>query len=410
MKKKTRRILIIAVVALIGVVILLNLSSQREKSIKATVEKVGRQNLTSIISASGEIKPKKNINLSAQIPGRIIKIGVQEGQEVKRGDFLLGLDPSQYEANADHDRAFIQSSQAERIKVEATLAKNKSYYERQQNLFDNQLISKEQLEQAKVQWDISGASLQAIDFQIDQARASLKSSLDNLSKTVFSAPIDGIITSLRVEEGEVAIIGTMNNPGTVLMTIADLSVMEVEVEVDETDVIGVVLGQSADVKVDAFPNEVFKGKVTEIGSSALQKSTVTSTTQESKDFKVVVTLDNPSPGLKPGLSANADIITAQKGNVPAIPISALVVRDKAAAAGESVSKSKEKTEEGVFLVENDRAKFVPVQKGIMGELSIEISAGLTEGQTIVTGPYDTLRVLKDGDLIKPEAKKDEVKK
>ncbi|MCX6567237.1 MAG: efflux RND transporter periplasmic adaptor subunit [Candidatus Aminicenantes bacterium] len=410
MKKKTKRILIIAGTALIGVVILLNLSSQREKSIKATVEKVGRKNLTSIISASGEIKPKKNINLSAQIPGRIIKIGVQEGQEVKHGDFLLGLDPSQYEANADHDRAFIQSSQAERIKVEATLAKNKSYYERQQNLYDNQLISQEQLEQAKVQWDISEASLKAIDFQIDQARASLKSSLDNLSKTVFSAPIDGIITSLRVEEGEVAIIGTMNNPGTVLMTIADLSVMEVEVEVDETDVVGVVLGQTADVKVDAFPNQVFKGQVTEIGSSALQKSTVTSTTQESKDFKVVVTLANPSPGLKPGLSASADIITAQKDNVPAIPISALVVRDKVAAAGEPASKSNEKTEEGVFLVENERAKFVPVQKGIMGELSIEIAAGLTEGQTIVTGPYDTLRVLKDGDLIKPEVKKDEVKK
>ena len=410
MTKKTKRILIIAVAAVIGIVIFLNLSTQREKSVKATVEKVGRQDLTAIISASGEIKPKKNINLSAQIPGRIIKIGVQEGQEVKRGDFLLGLDPSQYEANADHDRAFIQSSQAERIKVEATLAKNKSYYERQRNLYDNLLISKEQLEQAKVQWDISEASLQAIDFQIAQARASLKSSLDNLSKTVFSAPIDGIITSLRVEEGEVAIIGTMNNPGTVLMTIADLSVMEVEVEVDETDVIGVVLGQTADVRVDAFPNEVFMGKVTEIGSSALQKSAVTSTTQESKDFKVVVTLENPSPGLKPGLSASADIITARKDGVLAIPISALVVRDKAAEEGEPAPKSKEKTEEGVFLVENERAKFVPVRKGIMGELSIEISSGLTEGQTIVSGPYDTLRVLKDGDLIKPETKKDEVKK
>ena len=410
MTKKTKRILIIAVAAVIGVVIFLNLSTQREKSIKATVEKVGRHDLTSIISASGEIKPKKNINLSAQIPGRIIKIGVQEGQEVKRGDFLLGLDPSQYEANADRDRAFIQSSQAERIKVETTLARNKSYYERQRNLYDNLLISKEQLEQARVQWDISEASLQAIDFQIAQARASLKSSLDNLSKTVFSAPIDGIITSLRVEEGEVAIIGTMNNPGTVLMTIADLSVMEVEVEVDETDVVGVVLGQTADVRVDAFPNEVFVGKVTEIGSSALQQSAVTSTTQESKDFKVVVTLENPSPGLKPGLSASADIITARKDGVLAVPISALVVRDKAAAEGEPAPKSKEKTEEGVFLVENERAKFVPVRKGIMGELSIEISFGLTEGQTIVSGPYDTLRVLKDGDLIKPETKKDEVKK
>ena len=411
MTKKKKAVLIIAAAALIGFVILLNLSTRREKSIRATTEKAGRRDLTSLISASGEIKPKKNINLSAQIPGRIIKIGVQEGQEVKRGDFLLGLDPSQYEANADHDRAFIQSSQAERIKVEAQLAKNRSFYERQKNLYDNELISKEQLEQAKVQWEISEASLKAIDFQIAQAQASLKSSLDNLSKTVFTAPIDGIITSLRVEEGEVAIIGTMNNPGTVLMTIADLSVMEVEVEVDETDVVAVVLGQDAEVRVDAFPNEVFKGKVTEIGSSALQKSGLaSSTTQESKDFKVVVTLENPSPGLKPGLSAGADIITSRKEGVLAVPISALVVRDKPEPAGGTSPKSREKTEEGVFVVEHGRARFVPVQKGIMGELEVEIASGLTESQTIISGPYDVLRTLKEGELIKTDVRKEKTER
>jgi len=408
--KNKKKLWIIAAVALIGIIIVLNLSSRREKSIKAVTEIVARQNLTSVISASGEIKPKKNINLSAQIPGRIIKIGVEEGQEVKRGDFLLALDPSQYEANAERDRAFIQSSQAERIKVEAQLAKNKSYYDRQKNLFDNELISKDQLEQAKVQWDISEASLKSIDFQITQAKASLKSSMDNLSKTVFSAPIDGVITSLRVEEGEVAIIGTMNNPGTVLMTIADLSVMEVEVEVDETDVVGVRLGQKADVEVDAFPNRIFKGTVTEIGSSALQKTNISATAQESKDFKVVVTLDNPSPELKPGLSASADIVTAEKENVLAVPVAALVVRDKAADADKPAAKGKAEQEEGVFLVENERVKFVPVQKGIMGELTIEIVSGLTDGQTIVSGPYDILRTLKDGDLIKPDASKEESKK
>jgi len=408
--KNKKRIFIIAGVVLIGIIIILNLGTQREKSIKAVVEKVALQDLTSIISASGEIKPKKMVNISAQIPGRVIKIGVKEGQDVKRGDFLLNLDPSQYEANAERDRAFIQSSQAERIKVEATLAKNKSFYERQKNLFDNQLISKEQLEQAKVQLDISDASLKSIDFQITQAGASLKSSLDNLSKTVFSSPIDGVITSLRVEEGEVAIIGTMNNPGTVLMTIADLSVMEVEVEVDETDVVGVTLDQTADVKVDAFPTQVFKGKVTEIGASALQKTGVSAAAQESKDFKVVVTLDNPSRELKPGLSANAEIMTAERKNVLAVSISALVVRDKKAAPGQVLPKSKDNLEEGVFTVEAGRAKFVPVKKGVMGELMIEIAEGLKNGQEIVAGPYDVLRSLKDGELIKTEPKKDEVKK
>jgi len=405
--KNKKVLFIIGAVVVIGLIIVLNLNSRREKSVKVTVEKAKRDDLVSIISASGEIKPKKNVNISAQIPGRIIKIGVVEGQEVKRGDFLLQLDASQYEANADRDKAFIQSSRAERIKVQAGLLQNKSVYDRQKNLFDNQLIAREQLDQAKTQFDIAEASLKSIDFQIEQAQASLKSSMDNLSKTVFGAPIDGIITSLRVEEGEVAIIGTMNNPGTILMTIADLSVMEVEVEVDETDVIGAELGQEADIRVDAFPGRIFKGKVTEIGSSALQKSGVaSSSTQESKDFKVVVTLDDPSKQLKPGLSASADIITARKSNVIAVPISALVVREKKS-EGEVKSKSdKDNEEEGVYVVQNGRAKFVPVQKGIMGEMVIEVVGGLQEGQEIITGPYDALRGLKDDVLIKIEAKKE----
>jgi HlyD family secretion protein len=411
--KKKRAIIIIAVILIIGLIIVLNLSSQREKSVKVTVENVTKTDLTSIISASGEIKPKKNVNISALIPGRIVKIGVKEGDEVKTGDFLLKLDSTQYEANTERDRAFIQSSQAELIKTEMTLQKNRSFYDRQKNLYDNGLISKEQLEQAKVQLDISDASNRSVRFQIQQAQASLKSTLDNLSKTVFTSPIDGVITSLRVEEGEMAITGTMNNPGTVLMTIADLSIMEVEVEVDETDVIGVQLGQTADIRVDAFPNQTIKGKVTEIGSSAIQKLGTTASTQESKDFKVVVTLENPSKLLKPGLSASADIITAEKKQVLAVPISALVLKEKkieAAATTEPTKDKKDTEEEGIYVVENSRAKFVPVKKGVMGELMIEIVSGLNEGQNIVVGPYDALRQLKDGVLIKPEAKKTEEKK
>jgi HlyD family secretion protein len=402
MKKKT--ILILGVILLVGVIVVLNVSGRREKPVKVTIEKAKIRNLTSIVSASGEIKPKKNINISAQIPGRIVKIGVKEGQEVMAGDFLMKLDSTQYEANADRDRAFIQSSRAEMIKAEATLKRNGDVYARQKNLYDNQLISKEQLEQAKSQLDIAEASIRSLSFQIEQAQASLKSTLDNLGKTVYSSPIDGMITSLRIEEGEVAIVGTMNNPGTVLMTIADLSVMEVEVEVDETDVVGVQLGQISNVRVDAFPNQVIKGRVTEIGSSALQKTTVASAaTQESKDFKVVVTLDNPSKLLKPGLSASADIVTAEKKSVLAVPISALVVRDKAPTAAESQEERKS-DEEGLFILEAGRAKFIPVQKGIMGELEIEITTGLKEGQEVIVGPYDALRQLKDGLLVKSDAK------
>jgi HlyD family secretion protein len=279
------------------------------------------------------------------------------------------------------------------------MKREQSNTERQTQLFDSQLISQEQLETAKVQYDIARAEVQAFRHQIQQAEASLKSTLDSLSKTVYNSPIDGIITSLRVEEGEVAVIGTMNNPGTVLMTIADLSEMEVEVEVDETDVVGVELGQPADIKVDALPDQTLKGTVTEIGSSAIAK--LTTSQQESRDFQVTITLSDPPGSLKPGLSASADIITAEKKDVLAVPISALVLREKPEAATEDREKA---DEEGVYVMESSRARFQPVTKGIMGGLLIEVSSGLREGQEVIVGPYNTLRELRDGVLVKPETK------
>jgi HlyD family secretion protein len=399
-KRRKKTIIIFAVIAFIAILIIFNLQSQREKSLKVTVEKVKKENLTSITSASGEIKPKKNVNISAHVAGRIVKIGVEEGQRVKEDDFLLKLDSIQYEAMADRDRAFISSYRAELIRAEATLKKDERYYERQKKLYDEKLISEELLESANAQYEISKAQHQAILFQIEQAQASLESTLDTLSKTIYNSPIDGIITSLRVEEGEIAMIGTMNNPGTILMTIADLSVMEVEVEVDETDVIGVEIGHRAEVRVDALPDQTIEGKVTEIGSSALQQTT---TAQESKDFKVIITLENPPESLKPGLSASADIITAEKQDVLAVPISALVLREKE----EEENSKNDEQEEGVYVVENSRVKFFPVEKGIMGEMMIEIISGLEEGQEIVVGPYSALRQLKDDMLIKQEEKKEE---
>jgi HlyD family secretion protein len=399
-KPRRKKIIIISVICLlIAIIVIANLTSQREKSIRVTVEQTSPHDLTSIISASGEVKPKKSINISTYVPGQIIKIGVLEGQMVKAGDFLLKLDPTQYEANAERDKALIQSCRSQLIQSEARMKREQNNYERQKQLFDSQLISQEQLETAKVQFDIARAEVQAYRHQIQQAEASLKSTLDSLSKTVYNSPIDGIITSLPVEEGEVAVIGTMNNPGTVLMTIADLSEMEVEIKVDETDVVGVKLGQAADVKVDALPNQVLKGTVTEIGSSALAK--LTTFQQESRDFQVTITLSDPPSTLKPGLSASADIITAEKKGVLAVPISALVIREK---ESDNPSKKEKVEEEGVYVIESGRAKFHPVSKGIMGGLLIEISAGLKEGQEVIVGPYSSLLELKDGVLIKPEVK------
>jgi HlyD family secretion protein len=403
-KRRRKPLIVLGVAAVLGIIVFANLQSRREKTVKVTVDKVHRQDLTSIVSASGEVKPKKNINISAQVPGRIVKIGVIEGQEVKAGDFLLQLDATQYEANADRDRNFIRAAKADLIQSEARQQRDKSSFDRQQKLFDDNLISKDQLEAAKLEYDVSVAQTNAISFQIKQAEASLKSTLDSLAKTTYTSPIDGVVTSLQVEEGETAIIGTMNNPGTVMLTIADLSVMEVEVEVDETDVIGVALGQNANVRVDAVPGTIFKGKVTEIGSSAIQRTSVSASTQESKDFKVVVTLDDSARKLKPGLSASADIIVAQRQTVPAVPISSLVLREKPNADKNATATARE--EEGVYTVEGQRVKFVPVGKGITGGMMIEITSGLQEGQEIVTGPYAALRELKDGVLIKTDTKKE----
>lgn len=398
-RRKKKSIFIAAVALLAGLTIIASLTSRREKSLRVTVEKVSLHDLTSIVSASGEVKPKKNINISADVPGRITTIGVHEGQRVKAGDFLLKLDSTQYEANAERDRALMQSYRSQLIQSEARMKREQNNYGRQKQLYDSQLISQEQLETAKVQLDIARAEVMAIRHQIQQAEASLKSTLDSLSKTFYNSPIDGIITSLRVEEGEVAVVGTMNNPGTLLLTIADLSEMEVEVEVDETDVVGVELGQSADVKVDALPNQVLKGTVTEIGSSAIPQLTYSQ--QESRNFQVTITLIDPPHTLKPGLSASAEIITAEKNGVMAVPISALVIREK---KSEKQSKKTKDEEEGVYIVENNRAKFRAVSKGIMGGLLVEISSGLKEGQEVIVGPYSSLRELKDGALIKPEAK------
>ncbi|MGB8958473.1 MAG: efflux RND transporter periplasmic adaptor subunit [Candidatus Aminicenantales bacterium] len=403
-KRRKKLLIVLAVLVVVGAIVVANLQSRREKTVKVTIDKVQKQDLTSLVSASGEVKPKKNINISAQVPGRIVKIGVVEGQEVKAGDFLLKLDSTQYEAMADRDQNFIRAARADLIQSEARLKRDKSSFDRQQQLYDDNLISKDQLEASKAQYDVDMAQTNAIEFQIKQAEASLKSTMDSLAKTTYVSPIDGVITSLQVEEGETAIIGTMNNPGTVMLTIADLSVMEVEVEVDETDVIGVSLGQEADIRVDALPGTIFKGKVTEIGSSALLKATAGVATQESKDFKVVVTLDNPDRKLKPGLSASADIIVSQRKQVLAVPISSLVLREKPNVDKSAPTAARE--EEGVYAVEAGRVKFTPVGKGITGGMMIEITSGLKEGQEIVTGPYASLRGLKDGVLVKAEPKKE----
>ncbi len=393
--KNRKKIIIAAGLSVVALIVLVNiLGSGNGKSLEVSAEKVQKRDLVEKVSATGEIKPKKNINISTDVAGKILKILVEEGDGVQKGQLLIKIDSAIYEANADRDREIISSSQSDLLTQEANLKKARHYLERRKQLFDEGLISKEIYEDAGIQQEIAQANRQANLHRIEQARASLKSTSDAIRKTSIASPIDGIVTSLKVEEGEVAIIGTMNNPGTVLLTIADLSVMEAEVLVDETDVVKVNIGKRAEVTVDAIPGKTMSGRVTEVGNSAITASGTTAA--ESKDFKTVITLENPPPTLKPGFSATADIVIEEKQGVLTVPIAALVIleRDDPQKNGAKVER------EGVFAVIDGRSSFREVGKGIAGDMYIEITSGLKEKDEIVTGPFATLKKLKDGDKVK----------
>jgi HlyD family secretion protein len=396
--KNRKRIIIAVGLAVVALIVLVNvLGSGNGKSLEVSAEKVQKRDLVEKVSATGEIKPKKNINISTDVAGKILKILVEEGAVVQKGQLLIKIDSAIYEANADRDQEIISSSRSDLVSQEANLKKARHYLERRKQLFDEGLISKELYEDAAIQFEIAEANKQSNLHRIEQARASLKSTSDAIRKTSIVSPIDGIVTSLKVEEGEVAIIGTMNNPGTVLLTIADLSVMEAEVLVDETDVVKVRTGKRAEVTVDAIPGQTMSGRVTEVGNSAITAASAGSTTAaESKDFKTVITLDHPPLTLKPGFSATADIIIEEKKGVLTVPIAALVIleQDDPGKKGARVER------EGVFIAAGGRCVFRDVKKGIAGDMYIEIASGLKEKDDVITGPFAMLKKLKDGDKIK----------
>jgi HlyD family secretion protein len=393
---KKKKIIVAAIIVMVGLIVLVNIRSANGKSSEVMVEKVQKRHLVEKVSATGEIKPKQNINISTDVAGKILKILVKEGDPVNKGQLLIKIDSAIYEAYADRDQEIISSSQADLISQEANLKKAQYYLARRQQLFSEGLISKEQFEDASIQLEIAQANKKSNLHRIEEARASLKSTNDSIRKTSIISPIDGIVTSLKVEAGEVAIIGTMNNPGTVLLTIADLSVMEAEVLVDETDVVKVKIGKKAEVTVDAIPGSVMNGSVTEVGNSAITSSTTSTTATESKDFKTVITLDHPPLTLKPGFSATADIIIEDKNQVVSIPIAALISLEEPDAKNKDAVVKKE----GVFIAADGRCVFREVKKGISGDMYIEITSGLKEKETVITGPFAVLKKLKAGDKIK----------
>ena len=419
-----------------------------------TVQKgtVVRQNLEQTVSANGEVKPKKFVNISANTMGRIVQMPVKEGDTVRQGDLLIRLESIQTQADVQAAEAMLEgaeteldsmaaqirsaeaavnSARADIRRSEAELNRVKQDLDRADQMAKSGLLAPQEHQRVKAEYDIAAAQLNSAHARlaqteaqaaqvlkqregtasrITQQRAGLTRARDQLSKTTITAPLAGVITYLPVNEGEIAIVGVQNQPGTVLMTIADLSVITAEVKVDETDIVNVRVGQEAKIKVDALGDQELRGHVSEVGNSALTSSGTaatanTGTSQEAKDFKVIITLDEPPAALRPGLSCTATIVTATTANVLTIPIQALTIRefdDPNSVSSTTASGKKKIEKEGVYTIKDGVVMFREVKTGLTGTTDIEILEGLSEKDEIVTGPYQVLRTLEDNTKIKIE--------
>jgi HlyD family secretion protein len=434
MTTKTKRILgTVAAIAVIGAIVGFSVSRENRKKITVQTGKVERKDLVQVVTASGEVRPRRYVNVGANVSGRLVEIAVREGDTVKKGQMLARVESERYEAGARQGEAGVAAARADLARAEADLAASRLAFDRTKKMRDDRLVSESAFDQAEAEFKMKAANVEAARKRVAQLQAQLDSTKDELYKTTVYSPMDGVVTNLPKEAGEM-VIGAMSFNPTVIMTVADLSVMESEVMVDETDFRNLALGQEAKIKVDALEGLEMKGEVTEIGASALvrgsggqsaaQATLGANTGNQPKDFRVKITIKDPPPNLRPGLNATADITTATRQKVLAVPVQAVVVREvdkegkvvdpdaMAAPAGAErqgntlAQGAREKGEEkdGVFVVEGDKAVFKPVKTGIMGETDIEIVEGLAEGQEIVIGSYRTLRNLKDQAKIKTEQK------
>jgi len=423
--KRTRIIVGVAAVVVIGGVVAYSVMQDNFTRIPVLTQKVARRDLTSTVSASGEIKPKKFVNVAADVSGRITDMYVKEGATVRRGQMLARIDATRLEAGKEQSEAAVQAARADLARAQADVDNARLGFERAKKMRSDQLISDQQYEQADADLKMKTAAVDAQKRRIRQQEAMLASTSDDVRKTVVVAPMDGVVTSLQREQGE-SVIGAQSFSPTVIMTVGDVSSFEVEIMVDETDIRYVTLGQTAEVRVDALEGVKLKGEVTEIGSSAIPRGATAATTSSSsntanqaKDFKVTVTLVDPPATLRSGLNATADITTNKKNKVLAVPIQAIVVREvnkegkvidpaalQASDGEPSGSEGRQKGEEreGVFVMNDSQVHFRPVKTGIIGETEIEVTEGLQEGDEIVTGSYKTLRTLKDEAKVKIDDK------
>src|SRR5512134_2334154 len=406
MSKRNKLLVGLGAVVLVGALVAVSAGARRDKGIEVRFEDVGQRSLVAAVTASGKIQPKRAVDVSADITGRIVKLAVREGDYVQQGQFLLQIDPTIYEANLQRARAAVSSAEAALVQARANRDQSRRSFDRTKELQRQSpnLVTTEQVELAQTQYDIARAQATAAEYQVTQSRAAMQEASDQLSKTRLTAPMAGRVTRLAVEEGEVAVPGTFSRETGLLLTISDLSVIQVKVQVDETDVVRLALGDSVEISIDAFPDTAFVGRVSKISDSAIRTAAASAgaTTDQAVDYEVEITLEAPPGDIRPDLSATARIVTDTRTDALAIPIIALTVRPHAevsteARPADTTAASQEKKEtEGVFVVTDGVATFRPVRVGIAGDEYFEVIEGVKEGETIVAGPYQSIRDLKDG--------------
>jgi HlyD family secretion protein len=432
MKARTRNILLAAGGALLLVAIVVaNLGRQGGSRTAVQAAEVKRGSVASTVRAPGRVQPVTQVKLSANVPGEVIRLAVKEGDVVRKGQFLLQLDDTQVRARVREAQAALESARSNLRLSEASFEQSDAALRRKEALFERKLVSPEELEAARTQRNTDRARVDANREDVQRAAATLAGAQDNLRKTRFTAPIPGTVTQLAIEQGEIVVTGTMNNPGTVILTIADMSAMQVEADVDETDVSSVALGQPVTVKVDAFPDLTLTGHVTEIANSP--EISQAGTQEQETNFEVDVAIESPPPSLRPGMTADVEIRTAKKDGVLTVPIQSVVVRTReelapprrgrgaraagkptrtgAAAAAESAAAAPDTSgkpnEElkGVFVIADGVVQFRRVTTGIASDTDFEVTGELKPGDKVVTGPFRVLRTLKPGARVKIEEAK-----
>ena len=422
MNTRNKVLIGLAIVAVISGATALTLNQRRDRGVPVRLDVVARRDLVETVTASGNIRAGRVVEMSSEVSARVTELLVDEGDDVVLDQLLLRLDPTQFEASVSRTEASLNQARAQVHQQEASLQRTTRDFERLRSLFtrDSLLIARQLLDDADTEVELATRQLESLRFGVEQAVASLDEANERLSKTFFRAQISGKVTRLNVEVGETVIVGTMNNPGSLVMTISELSRVEAVLEVDETDIPYIALGDSTVLELDAFPNRLFGGFVTEIGNSAIRppQSSAASGQAAAIDFEVVITMHDPPGGIRPDLSATADIITARRQNSLSVPIIALTVRpaEEEGGAG-SVPDDEEEDDkrtrgplfrpdiedvEGVFVVEDGQVRFAPVEIGITGQEHFEVLTGVNQGDTIVAGPYQQIRELNNGDRVQEQ--------